>query len=97
MHVVVYNTTVTLDVPTCCSVQCFSKLIVLLFRLGQPIRCMLDRDEDMLSSGGRHPFLGRYKVGFDSEGKCTACEIKLYNNCGITHDLSHAVSLLLVL
>ena len=25
---------------------------------------MLDRDEDMCSSGGRHPFLARYKVCF---------------------------------
>lgn len=24
---------------------------------------MLDRDEDMLVTGGRHPFYGRYKVG----------------------------------
>lgn len=31
-------------------------------RTGRAVRCMLDRDEDMLISGGRHPFLGRYKV-----------------------------------
>lgn len=24
---------------------------------------MLDRDEDMLVTGGRHPFYGKYKVG----------------------------------
>lgn len=24
---------------------------------------MLDRDEDMLITGGRHPFFGKYKVG----------------------------------
>uniref|UniRef100_A0A2I3GNR0 Xanthine dehydrogenase n=1 Tax=Nomascus leucogenys TaxID=61853 RepID=A0A2I3GNR0_NOMLE len=29
---------------------------------GRPVRCMLDRDEDMLITGGRHPFLARYKV-----------------------------------
>uniref|UniRef100_A0A4W3HK49 Xanthine dehydrogenase n=1 Tax=Callorhinchus milii TaxID=7868 RepID=A0A4W3HK49_CALMI len=27
-----------------------------------PVRCMLNRDEDMLVTGGRHPFLGHYKV-----------------------------------
>lgn len=32
-------------------------------RLKRPVRCMLDRDEDMLSTGGRHPFYGKYKVG----------------------------------
>lgn len=25
---------------------------------------MLDRDEDMLITGGRHPFYGKYKVDF---------------------------------
>ena len=27
------------------------------------MRIMLDRSEDMIESGGRHPFLGKYKVG----------------------------------
>ena len=31
-------------------------------RTGKPVRCMLDRDEDMLSTGARHPFLVKYKV-----------------------------------
>ncbi|WAR00721.1 XDH-like protein [Mya arenaria] len=31
-------------------------------KLGRPVRVMLDRDEDMVMSGGRHPFLARYKV-----------------------------------
>lgn len=53
---------------------------------------MLDRDEDMLSTGQRHPFLGRYRVGFTAEGKVVACEVKLYNNAGVSNDLSHAVS-----
>uniref|UniRef100_A0A2I3H9A7 Xanthine dehydrogenase n=1 Tax=Nomascus leucogenys TaxID=61853 RepID=A0A2I3H9A7_NOMLE len=32
------------------------------YKTGRPVRCMLDRDEDMLITGGRHPFLARYKV-----------------------------------
>ena len=32
------------------------------FRTGKPVRCMLDRDEDMMSTGTRHPFLAKYKV-----------------------------------
>ncbi|CAB1330518.1 unnamed protein product [Coregonus sp. 'balchen'] len=36
---------------------------VAAYRLKRPVRCMLDRDEDMLVTGGRHPFYGRYKVG----------------------------------
>ena len=30
---------------------------------GLPVRCMLDRDEDMVVVGGRHPFIAKYKVG----------------------------------
>uniref|UniRef100_A0A1B6KEG1 FAD-binding PCMH-type domain-containing protein n=1 Tax=Graphocephala atropunctata TaxID=36148 RepID=A0A1B6KEG1_9HEMI len=60
-------------------------------KLGKPVRCMMDRDEDMLSTGQRHPFLGRYKVAFTSEGKLIACEISMYNNAGISFDLSNAV------
>ena len=54
---------------------------------------MLDRNEDMLISGGRHPFLGRYKVGFTSEGRITALDLQFYSNGGTALDLSAAVSL----
>ena len=63
-----------------------------LYRVQRPVRIMLDRNEDMLSSGGRHPLLGRYKVGFTSEGRITALDIKFYSNGGATTDLSLAVS-----
>ena len=36
--------------------------ISLSHRLKVPVRVMLDRNEDMMTSGTRHPFLGRYKV-----------------------------------
>uniref|UniRef100_A0A8D2KYG3 FAD-binding PCMH-type domain-containing protein n=1 Tax=Varanus komodoensis TaxID=61221 RepID=A0A8D2KYG3_VARKO len=31
-------------------------------KTGHAVRCILDRADDMLITGGRHPFLGRYKV-----------------------------------
>lgn len=58
---------------------------------GRPVRCMLDRNEDMASSGGRHPFLGRYKVGVRKDGTITALDVTLYNNAGWSLDLSGAV------
>lgn len=61
------------------------------YKLKKPVRCMLDRDEDMLVSGTRHPFLGRYKVGFSKEGKIVAADVNLYNNAGCSYDLSGAV------
>jgi xanthine dehydrogenase/oxidase len=49
---------------------------------------MLDRNEDMVYSGQRHPFLGIYKAGFTKEGKITALDIELYANGGYSADLS---------
>ncbi|XP_073484392.1 xanthine dehydrogenase/oxidase isoform X1 [Aquarana catesbeiana] len=60
-------------------------------KTGRPVRCMLDRDEDMLITGGRHPYLGRYKVGFKKSGQVTALEVSYYLNAGNSVDLSHAV------
>ena len=57
----------------------------------RPVRCMLDRDEDMVFNGGRHPFLGKYKIGFTKEGKIVAADIQLYSNAGYSFDLSHGV------
>ena len=39
----------------------------------------------------RHPFLGRYKVGFTETGKLTALEMDIYSNAGCTMDLSFSV------
>ncbi|XP_066474776.1 xanthine dehydrogenase/oxidase [Tiliqua scincoides] len=60
-------------------------------KTGRPVRCMLDRDEDMLISGGRHPFLGQYKVGFKKNGRITSLEVTYYSNGGNSMDLSHGV------
>ncbi|XP_077580896.1 xanthine dehydrogenase/oxidase isoform X1 [Stigmatopora nigra] len=60
-------------------------------KLRRPVRCMLDRDEDMLITGGRHPFYGKYKVGFLNSGKVVALDVWYYSNAGNTRDLSLAV------
>uniref|UniRef100_A0A3Q3N181 Xanthine dehydrogenase/oxidase n=1 Tax=Mastacembelus armatus TaxID=205130 RepID=A0A3Q3N181_9TELE len=57
-------------------------------KLKRPVRCMLDRDEDMLITGGRHPFHGKYKVGFLGSGKVVALDVSYYSNCGNSMDLS---------
>ncbi|KAF4528372.1 hypothetical protein B566_EDAN016934 [Ephemera danica] len=61
------------------------------YKLGRAVRCMLDRDEDMVMTGGRNPFLARYKVGFSDSGRINACQMTLYNNAGNTLDLSCSV------
>lgn len=55
------------------------------------MRCMLDRDEDILMTGARHPLLMRYKMGFDERGKMLGCDVELYSNCGYSLDLSLGV------
>uniref|UniRef100_A0A7G3B8P1 Xanthine dehydrogenase n=1 Tax=Lutzomyia longipalpis TaxID=7200 RepID=A0A7G3B8P1_LUTLO len=61
------------------------------YKLRRPIRCMLDRNEDMLMTGTRHPFLYQYRVGFEKNGKITAVDMKMYNNGGYSLDLSREV------
>ncbi|KAJ8673551.1 hypothetical protein QAD02_004813 [Eretmocerus hayati] len=56
--------------------------------LQKPVRCMLDRDEDMMITGTRHPFLFKYKVGFTRDGLIKALEIHVYANGGYSLDLS---------
>uniref|UniRef100_A0A4W6FUE5 Xanthine dehydrogenase/oxidase n=1 Tax=Lates calcarifer TaxID=8187 RepID=A0A4W6FUE5_LATCA len=62
-------------------------------KLKRPVRCMLDRDEDMLITGGRHPFYGKYKVGFLNSGKVMALDVSYYSNAGNSMDLSLSVSI----
>lgn len=75
----------TRSVPLSCALAVAAK------KFRRPIRCMLDRDEDMMLCGQRHPFLGKYRVGFNSEGKILALEVALFSNAGYSADLSIAV------
>ncbi|OKL60030.1 Xanthine dehydrogenase [Talaromyces atroroseus] len=57
----------------------------------RPVRCMLNRDEDIVTSGQRHPFLCRWKVGVTKQGKIVAFDADVFANAGHTQDLSGAV------
>uniref|UniRef100_A0A8C9U8Q7 Aldehyde oxidase 5 n=1 Tax=Scleropages formosus TaxID=113540 RepID=A0A8C9U8Q7_SCLFO len=60
----------------------------MLYRTGRAVRCVLDRGDDMLITSGRHPFLGKYKVGFMNDGTILAADITYYSNGGSTLDES---------
>ncbi|KAK4971950.1 hypothetical protein LTR66_011350, partial [Elasticomyces elasticus] len=60
-------------------------------KTGRPVRCMLNRDEDILTSGQRHPFLARWKVAVNKDGKLQALDADVFNNGGWSQDLSGAV------
>uniref|UniRef100_A0A8C6Z9C6 Aldehyde oxidase 2-like n=1 Tax=Nothoprocta perdicaria TaxID=30464 RepID=A0A8C6Z9C6_NOTPE len=58
---------------------------------GRPVRFVLERDMDMLITGGRHPFFGKYKVGFMNDGRIVAADFQCYVNGGCTKDESELV------
>ena len=73
------------------SVFISSSVAVAAYKLNKPVRINIDRDVDMWITGGRHPFIGRYRVGAMRNGKINAVDVKLYNNGGYSLDLTEAV------
>ena len=57
-------------------------------KTGKSVRVRLNREQDMVMTGKRHPFLGRFEVGFTDEGKLTALSVDLYSDGGWCSDLS---------
>ncbi|XP_014374705.1 aldehyde oxidase 3 [Alligator sinensis] len=66
-------------------------------KTGRPVRFILERHDDMLIVGNRHPFLGKYKVGFMNDGRIVAADIQAYINAGCTPDESEMVIAYIVL
>ncbi len=58
---------------------------------GRPTKIWYERHEDMAMTGGRHPFLGRYRAGFAPDGRLLVLDAKLYSDGGWTADLSGPV------
>ncbi|KAH8677626.1 molybdopterin binding aldehyde oxidase/xanthine dehydrogenase [Xylariales sp. PMI_506] len=72
-------------------VQLSTMIALAAQKTGRPVRCMLNRDEDMAMSGQRHPFLAKWKVGVNKDGKLQALDVDVFNNAGWSFDLSAAV------
>ncbi|XP_030901675.2 aldehyde oxidase-like isoform X1 [Melopsittacus undulatus] len=60
-------------------------------KTGCPVRFALERNMDMLITGGRHPFFGKYKVGLMNDGRIIAADFQCYINGGCTKDESELV------
>ena len=58
---------------------------------GRVVRLQLDRDVDMRLTGKRHPFLARFHVGHDREGRLLAVRADLVSDGGWSLDLSVAI------
>lgn len=58
----------------------------------KPVKLRLDRDDDFLITGKRHPFAYDYSVGFDDTGRITGLKLQMAVNCGFSADLSGPVA-----
>jgi xanthine dehydrogenase molybdopterin binding subunit/xanthine dehydrogenase small subunit len=56
------------------------------------VRIRFNRDQDMMITGKRHPFLGKFRVGFDETGLLLAAKIDMFSNGGWSLDLSRAIT-----
>jgi xanthine dehydrogenase large subunit len=60
-------------------------------KLKRPARIAYTKDDDMIVTGGRHPFQNDYKIGFRNDGTITAAKIDFYSDGGAFNDLSTSV------
>ncbi|MDK9698955.1 MAG: molybdopterin-dependent oxidoreductase [bacterium] len=60
-------------------------------RTGKPVELVLNRKEDMIATGKRHPFEIRFRIGCKYDGRITAYEVELNANGGACVDLSLAI------
>jgi xanthine dehydrogenase large subunit len=58
---------------------------------GRPARVVYDKDTDMRVTGKRHPYLTRWEVGFDDDGRIRALKFEYFSNAGATTDLSPSI------
>jgi len=61
-------------------------------KLQRPVKLRLDRDDDFMITGKRHPFAYHYRAGFDDTGLLCGLELEMLANCGFSVDLSGPVA-----
>lgn len=61
------------------------------FRTGKPVKIYLNRRDDMVATGKRHPYSSDFKIGLSADGMILAFEADYYQNAGAATDLSPAI------
>jgi xanthine dehydrogenase large subunit len=61
------------------------------WRTRRPVKVWLNRDQDMVQTGKRHPFHTRYRAAFDAQGNLLALEARVVANGGWSMDLSRSI------
>lgn len=59
----------------------------------RPVKVWLNRDQDMVQTGKRHPFYAKYRAGFDASGVIQGLVVDVYADGGWSMDLSRASSI----
>ncbi|MCD7449394.1 aryl-alcohol oxidase 2 [Datura stramonium] len=62
------------------------------YKLRRPVRIYVNRNTDMVITGGRHPLKVTYSVGFKSNGKITALHADILINGGISNDITPVIA-----
>jgi len=58
----------------------------------RPVKLRLDRDDDFMITGKRHPFSYDYTAGFDDSGRLCGLQLTMAAHCGFSADLSGPVA-----
>jgi xanthine dehydrogenase large subunit len=61
-------------------------------KVKRPVKLRLDRDDDFMVTGKRHPFSYEYTVGFDETGRLCGLKLMMAAHCGFSADLSGPVA-----
>ena len=61
------------------------------YKLKKPVKLVLNRHEDMMMTGKRHPYSSDFKLGLKKDGTMMAYEVTFYQNSGAAADLSTAI------
>ena len=56
------------------------------------VKLRLDRDDDFMVTGKRHPFSYEYTAGFDDTGRLSGLKLMMAAHCGFSADLSGPVA-----
>jgi len=75
------------DVPSLIA----SLAALMAHKASRPVKLILDRGEDILTTSKRHPARVRYRTGAKSDGTLTAIEVDVILNAGAYQTLSSAV------
>jgi CO/xanthine dehydrogenase Mo-binding subunit len=66
-------------------------LALLVWHTRRPVRMIWDRQESLLGSTKRHPFVMRYRTGADRDGTITAQQVEITGDAGAYPNLSPRV------